>query len=855
MKKKLSIGIVAHVDAGKTTLGEALLYKFGAIRKLGRVDDKNTYLDTSDMEKERGITIFSKQARFSTDMCDITLLDTPGHIDFSPETERALKLLDYAILVISGTDGIQSHTRTIWELLAEYSIPTFIFINKMDISHKSQGELCEMLERELSPLCVYFKEGEDIHARNERLAMANDALMEKVISGENIEDDELAHLVCSRLLFPCIFGSALKLDGISFLMHTVDALTREPIYPEKYFCAKVFKISNVKDRLTFMKITGGKLCLRDEISYMSQSGEHIKEKINRIMIYSGERAVSVDEAYAGDVVAVMGLSKTYAGQGLGREPDSSKMKLSPVLSYVVVLPKDCDTVTAMSYFSKLCEEEPSLSVYYNEASGEIEVRLMGEVQTEIFKRTVKERFGLDCDLADGKILYKEKIRHKTIGVGHFEPLRHYAEVHLLLEPMPEGSGLIFDTDVPPNMLDINWQRLIMTHLREKTHRGILTNSPITDMKITLVAGKAHLKHTEGGDMREATYRALRQGLMAAGTILLEPYRKIHISIPTQYTGRISCDLEARHCDLKIQSSDSRMTYIEGKGPVSSLRGYMREFTSATHGEGRCSFTYLGYFPCHDEENVVKSIGYSPESDLTAPSCSVFCAHGAGFNVPWDKVYEFKHIDSGYAMKRSSIESMMPSYEKVVKKYHIDEKELESIMLREFGPIKRRSYKEPATVCSADSHKKYEKKEKKIIIDGYNYIHSEEELSKIAAFDLEKARTTLMDMLSNYVAYTKRDVTLVFDAYLVADNKGEEFRYNGFNVVYTKTDVTADAYIEKLMSRLGPDFDICLVTGDRLLQFSAVHSGILRMTVKEFEEDMIKISNEINDIISKLGDDI
>lgn len=855
MKKKLNIGIVAHVDAGKTTLGEALLYKFGAIRKLGRVDDKNTCLDTSEMEKERGITIFSKQAKFSTDMCDITLLDTPGHIDFSPETERALTLLDYAILVISGTDGIQSHTRTIWELLEEYSIPTFIFVNKMDIAHSDPRELCEMLERELSPFCVYLEEGEDKHARDERLAMANDALMEKVIAGDSIDDSELAHLVCSRMLFPCVFGSALKLDGVSFLMHTIDMLTHEPVYPEKHFSAKVFKISNLKERLTFMKITGGKLCLRDEIAYISPNGERIKEKVNRIMFYSGSRAIATDQAVAGDTVAVMGLSKTYAGQGLGREPDSSKMKLSPVLSYAVVLPKDCDTVTAMSYFKKLCEEEPSLSVYYNEVSGEIEVQLMGEVQTEIFKRTVKERFGLDCDLAEGKILYKEKIRHKTIGVGHFEPLRHYAEVHLLLEPMPNGSGLIFDADVPPNMLDTNWQRLIMTHLREKTHKGTLTGSPITDMKITLVAGKAHLKHTEGGDMREATYRALRQGLMAAGTVLLEPYRRIHISIPTQYTGKISFDLEARSCEFKILSADSKITCIEGKGPVSSLSGYMRDFTSATHGEGRCSFTYLGYFPCHDEDNVVKGIGYSPDSDLTSPSCSVFCAHGAGFNVPWDKVYEFKHIDSGYAMKRSSIESMMPSVEKIVKKYHIDEKELESIMLREFGPIKRRSYKEPSTVCSSDSCKKYEQKEKKIIIDGYNYIHSQEELSKTAAFDLEKARMLLMDMLSNYVAYTKRDITLVFDAYLVADNKGEEFRYNGFNVVYTKTDVTADAYIEKMMSKLGPDFDICLVTGDRLLQFSAVHSGILRMTVKEFEEDMIRISNEINDIISKLGDDI
>ena len=852
MRKKLNVGIIAHVDAGKTTLSEALLYHCGKIRSMGRVDHKNTYLDTHTVERERGITIFSKQARFSSENCDFLLLDTPGHVDFSPETERTLSLLDYAILVISGLDGVQNHTRTLWELLEFYSVPTFIFINKMDISKYTENQLEAMLTKELSPACVPLIDGESKSERDERLAMACDELMDALLSGEELGDHTIANLVSRRKIFPCVFGSALRSVGIGSLIDALEKYAPEPVYPEKTFSAKVYKISNDGNRQTFLKITGGTISCRDEISYIGSDGERIKEKISGIRFHSGTKSEQRESASAGDIVSVLGLTKTYAGQGLGKEFDASAPKLTPVLSYRLKLPPECDLRAYYPKLSELCEEEPSLHLYWNKDLSQIEVSLMGEVQIDLLLRLIRDRLGIECSLDAGRILYKEKINRRVIGVGHFEPLRHYAEVHILLEPMPEGTGLVFDVKVPENSLDLNWQRLILTHLREKMHKGVLIGAPITDMKLTLVAGKAHLKHTEGGDMRQATYRAVRQGLMAGGTTLLEPYYNFRIEAASSFVGRILTELQAKGCSAAITEAVGDISVIEGKGPTSELHDYTRELISYTRGTGRISTSLAGYFPCHNQDEVVKARSYSPENDTYNPPHSVFCAHGAGFVVPWDKVYEFKHLDSGYAMESAMVREMLPRPSKIAKKYKIDEKELENIMLREFGPIKRRVYSEPKVVCEAKHTKKYEPKPKKLIIDGYNFIHSIESLSAIANDSLEKARESLMDILSSYVGYTKADVLLVFDAYLVPDGEGSDFMHDGYRVVYTKADVTADAYIEAYMAKVGPNYDVKVVTGDKLLQFSALHSGILRMTAAEFYDEILKISNEINAFIEKLN---
>ena len=852
-KIKLNIGIIAHVDAGKTTLSEALLYHCGRIRTMGRVDHKNTYLDTYSVERERGITIFSKQARFSSEKCDFLLLDTPGHVDFSPETERTLSLLDYAILVISGLDGVQNHTRTLWELLEIYNVPTFIFINKMDIAKYRESQIESMLTKELSPACVPFIDTDTKDERDERLAMACDELMDIYTSGEDIQDHLIANLVSRRKLFPCIFGSALRLVGIENLISALEKYAPEPLYPEKSFSAKVYKISNEGSRQTYLKITGGQISCRDEISYIGSDGERIKEKISSIRFHSGTKFEQRDTACAGDIVSVLGLTKTYAGQGLGKEFDAISPKLTPVLSYRLKLPPECDLRAYYPKLNELCEEEPSLHLYWNKELSQIEVRLMGEVQTDLLLRLIRDRLGIECTLDAGRILYKEKINRRVVGVGHFEPLRHYAEVHILLEPMPEGTGLVFDVKVPENSLDLNWQRLILTHLREKMHKGTLIGAPITDMKLTLVAGKAHLKHTEGGDMRQATYRAVRQGLMAAGTTLLEPYYSFRIEASTNFVGRILTELQAKGCSAAITDAMGDISIIEGKGPTSELHDYTRELISYTRGTGKITTSLAGYFPCHNQDEVVKARNYSPENDTYNPPHSVFCAHGAGFVVPWDKVYEFKHLDSSYALGDAMVRDMLPRPSKIAKKYKIDEKELENIMLREFGPIKRRTYSEPKIVCEAKKQKKYEPKPQKLIIDGYNYIYSVEELNEIAKFSLQKARETLMDLLSSYVAYTKCDLTLVFDAYLVEGGEGYEYQHDNYKVVFTKADVTADAYIERIMAEQGPNYDIKVVTGDKLLQFSAVHSGILRMTAHEFYEETQRISNEISNFIKKLNE--
>ena len=858
MKKKITIGILAHVDAGKTTLSEALLYISGRIRTLGRVDHQNTFLDSNVIERERGITIFSKQARFSSVNCDFILLDTPGHVDFSAEAERTLALLDYAILVISASEGIQNHTRTLWQLLDHYGVPTFIFVNKCDLAIKLKEDIEKEISGVLSPLCVGFLESQQRKELEEKLAFVHEDFMERFISDEGIDDIDISYLISNRKLFPCLFGSALKLQGIDYLLDTLDKYTLNPIYDQNTFGARVYKISRVGTlRLTYMKITSGTLSARDEISYVSADGLRVVEKVSQIRLYSGDKFEQADTVTAGEICAVIGLSSSYVGQGLGLEPDTQQPLLEPVLSYAIQLPADCDTRLYFPKLKELEEEEPSLHLMWNEELSQIEARFMGDVQTELIKRLISDRFSIDCTLDAGKILYKEKASQKAIGVGHFEPLRHYAEVQLLIEPQPKGTGLIFDTCLPENTLDINWQRLVLTHLYEKDHRGTLTGALLTDTKITLVAGKAHLKHTEGGDFREATYRAVRHGLMKSGCTLLEPYYKFRLEIPTSYVGRAMSDLQARFADFELESSDTERTSICGRAPVATLFDYTKEVIAYTRGEGRLFCTSDGYEPCHNQDDIVTQTGYDPESDLKNPPHSVFCAHGAGFTVHWSEVDSYKHLEIDIKDTPTG-EKIIPKASTLARKYNISDDELETIMLRLFGPIKRKQYSEPKLMSQGKKEKPIRSKairsqKNMVIVDGYNLIYADDDLQKTALFSLEKAREDLMDLLSNYVSYTKTELILVFDAYLVKDGEGSEFINDGYKVVYTKANQTADAYIEKMMHELGPDYSIRMVTDDKLLQFSAVHSGISRMTTKEFLEELTRIGNEITDFVRKLSE--
>ena len=859
MKKKITIGILAHVDAGKTTLSEALLYVSGRIRTLGRVDHKNTFLDHNIIERERGITIFSKQARFSSENCDYILLDTPGHVDFSAETERTLALLDYAILVISATDGVQNHTRTLWQLLDHYHVPTFIFVNKCDLATKKNEDIEKELSSLLSPSCIGFYETQEREELEEKLAFLHESFLESFLAGEGIDDTNISYLISERKLFPCLFGSALKMQGIEYLLDTLDKYTLSPIYDNDVFGAKVYKISRIGAiRLTYMKITSGTLAARDEIKYLTENGVQVSEKISQIRLYSGEKFEQTNMVNAGEICAVIGLSASYVGQGLGLERDNQKPVLEPVLSYIIHLPPDCDTRVYFPKLKELEEEEPLLHLVWNEELSQIEARLMGEVQIELIKRLISDRYSVDCTLGAGRILYKEKAAQKAIGVGHVEPLRHYAEVQLLIEPQPKGTGLIFDTHVQEDTLDINWQRLILTHLYEKDHRGTLTGTLLTDTKITLIAGKAHLKHTEGGDFREATYRAVRHGLMKAGCILLEPYYKFRLEVPNVSVGRAMSDLQVRFADFAIEKSDNERAVICGRAPVASLFDYTKELNSYTHGEGKLFCTSDGYEPCHNQDEIVAETGYDPEGDLANPPHSVFCAHGAGFTVHWSEVDNYKHIEINLKDSSAS-EAIIPRSATLTRKYNISDDELESIMLRLFGSIKRKRYSEPKVINynkkeNANKYKPLSSQRNLVIIDGYNLIFADENLKKASQISLAKARDDLMDILSNYAAYTKTEILLVFDAYLVKDGAGSEFMHNGYKVVFTKENETADTYIEKVMSDLGPDYSIRMVTNDRLLQYSAVHSGISRITTKEFLEELTHIGNEINDFLRKFSEE-
>ena len=846
--KKTVIGILAHVDAGKTTLSEALLYTVGQLKKLGRVDNKSAFLDNYELERRRGITIFSKQAVLRTENTEITLLDTPGHIDFSSEAERTLQVQDYAVLVISARDGVQPHTETLWRLLLRYNVPVFIFVNKMDLEGSDKNRVLAELKKHLSENCADFTASDDEICEN--AAFCNEKLMEKYIEEGSLSDVEIAKAIRERNIFPCWFGSALKLDGVAEFIEGLEKYTLQTEYrPE--FGARVFKIARDPqgNRLTYMKITGGSLKARSIVSYMPKgSEEQIEEKVNMLRIYSGEKFESSDTVQAGGICAVLGLSATYPGQGIGFEKELLKPMLEPVLIYRVILPKDISSVEFLPKLKQIEEEDPQLLVSSN-AAGEIYVHLMGEIQAEVLKSLVEDRFGVSVDFDSGSVIYKETVAAPVEGVGHFEPLRHYAEVHLLIEPGEPESGITVNSLCREEVLGKNWQRLILTHILEKTHSGVLIGAPLADVKITLVAGRAHIKHTEGGDFRKATYRALRQGLMKAKNVLLEPYYAFRLEIPAEQLGRAINDI--RIMDGKISSPESNgiTAVINGRVPVSEMRSYAKDVMAYTKGKGKLSLFSDGYAPCHNAEKVIDAAKYNPESDIANTPDSVFCSHGAGINVKWYDVEKYMHVTSGMDVETGDKIPSMPNPKLLKRNLNIDDKELEAIMEREFGPIRRRQYSEavldtPKTAHAAERKKEY------IIVDGYNLIFAWDGLAALAKDNFDAARHILTDILCNYRGYTKCELVLVFDGYKVKGNAGEKSDYNGIHLVFTKENETGDMYIEKLVEEVGKNYSVRVVTSDNLIQVSALRAGVLRMPAREFIKEIERVNDQIKEIIAE-----
>ena len=874
-EKYICAGIVAHVDAGKTTLSESILYTSGAIRKMGRVDHGDAFLDTYELERSRGITIFSKQALFSLGDAQITLLDTPGHVDFSAEMERTLQVLDYAILLISGADGVQGHTLTLWKLLKRYQIPTFLFVNKMDQPGTDEKALMEELKKRLDGNCVDFSGDRDTQEWQEQLAMCDETLLENYLEEGSVEEGEIPRLINERKLFPCFFGSALKMTGVQEFLQGLEKYIEMPEYPRE-FGAKVFKIARDSqgNRLTYMKITGGSLKVKTVLRGQ-KDGEDREEKVDQIRIYSGEKYEMVNEAFAGMVCAVTGLTFTYPGQGLGREAASDMPLLEPVLTYQIQLPSECDVHKMLLNLRQLEEEEPLLHIVWNEELGEIHAQVMGEVQIEILKSLIKERFGVVVDFGSGNIVYKETIKTPVEGVGHFEPLRHYAEVHLLLEPGEPGSGMQFYTDCSEDELDKNWQRLILTHLEEKEHRGVLTGSPITDMRITLVAGRAHLKHTEGGDFRQATYRAVRQGLRKAESALLEPYYDFRLEVPADMIGRGMADIQRMCGEFQPPQIEGETAVLTGSAPVVTMRDYQNEVISYSRGMGRLFCTLKGYFPCHNQEEVVQAFCYDPEADLENPTGSVFCAHGAGFVVNWDQVEEYMHVESGLLLEPverqpEPVEVRKKTWKEERDAYQATEKELEEIFTRTYGPIRSRVGEEDLPRRSVKGWKRSHARmdntsssyvgrtknrntppEKEyLLVDGYNIIFAWEDLKDLADANIDAARDKLTDMLCNYQGYKKCTLILVFDAYKVKGNPGSVQKYHNIHVVYTKEAETADQYIEKTVHEIGRKNHVTVATSDRLEQVIILGQGGTRMSARELREDMELVAGQIREETGK-----
>lgn len=844
--KRLVIGMTAHVDSGKTTLSEGLLYVAGQLRKLGRVDHGDAFLDSHSIERERGITVFSKQAVLKFNYNEYTLLDTPGHVDFSAETERAISALDYAVLVISGTDGVQSHTTTLWKVLAKNRIPTFIFVNKMDISAHERSALMGRLSYALSSGCIDFSDTSSDEFF-EQIATQDEDMMNYYLENGRLSDEDITNAISKRKVFPCFFGSALKLKGVEELLKGIDRFTRQEDSSEE-FGARVFKITDEQGvRLTHIKITSGSLRVKSVIG---------EEKVNQIRIYSGSKFTTTDEAFAGSLCALTGLNDTYAGQGLGIMEGVAAPILEPVLNYRLITPPDADIHTVLGYMRKLEEEDPQLDVFYSERLKEIHLKLMGEIQLEILTKVIKERFSLDVTFDTGSIAYKETIKDKVIGVGHYEPLRHYAEVQLLLEPLPVGSGLKFATEVSEDRLDRNWQRLILTHLEEKAHIGVLTGSPITDMKITLVAGKAHLKHTEGGDFRQATYRAVRHGLRKAKSVLLEPWYDFTLTIPADSVGRAMTDLQRLSAEFEAPQIENDTATISGSAPVYSLRSYHTEVLSYTKGQGTLNCFLKGYFPCHNEDEVIAQIGYDCDSDIENSADSVFCSHGAGFVVKWDEVDKHKHLDSGIRFgneKRSDDDT--PDYVQKAIEYKAllaSDDELMEIFEKTYGKIKREPITAMRTPKSVDT--KYKSKDIKkgpqyLLVDGYNIIFSWEELKAVAKENLDLARQMLINRLCNYQGFMQINLILVFDAYKVKGQHREIERVHNIDVVYTKEAETADMYIEKVSHKLSKDCRVKVATSDGLEQIIILGAGALRVSATEFLEEVKRVEKAIDELIN------
>lgn len=839
------LGILAHVDAGKTTLSEAMLYLSGKLKKLGRVDHRDSFLDNNSLERARGITIFSKQAVMPLGEMTVTLLDTPGHVDFSAEAERSLQVLDYAVLVISGTDGVQAHTETLWKLLERYNVPVLIFVTKMDLPGCDRQEIMDGLRTRLSERCVDFSaEGEALF---ESAAMCSEEAMDEYIETGSIGAERLRDMLRSREIFPCCFGSGLRTEGVAEFLDTLELYARPGDYSED-FSARVYKIARDAqgNRMTFMKVTGGALRVRSLMKYADRDGNAFEEKISQLRIYSGAKYDTAETVLPGQICAALGLTETYPGQGLGAAGDFAEPLLEPVMSYRVILPPQSDPAVLLPKLMQLDQEDPQLHIVWNERTREISVQLMGRVQAEIFRSLVKERFDTDITLDTGRIMYRETIKDTVEGVGHFEPLRHYAEVHLLLEPLPRGSGIELSSSCPEDELDRSWQRLILTHLAEKQHIGVLTGSPVTDIRFTLAAGRAHIKHTEGGDFRQATYRAVRQGLMQAESVLLEPWYSFVLEVPAEQIGRAISDVRAMNGEIDSPEDAGGMMRLEGAAPVAGMNEYMQELLAYTHGRGRLSLTPGGYRVCRDQQKIVDAIGYEPERDTDNPADSVFCSHGAGVNIPWDQVKDYMHLES---CLKPPVEETAPAAAPRYRSLSIDDRELEAIMEREFGKIKRPQYS-ARQVNAAASEPVFEKKPEFIIVDGYNLIFAWDELKKLAADRLDLARGRLMDMLSNYCGFTKAKLVLVFDGFRTPGNPGSREDYHNINVAFTKDGETGDAYIERLADEIGKNYSVRVVTSDNLIRLSALRSGVLRCSSGEFKNEVEWVLGQIDAVLKK-----